>query len=291
MKKFRHRRFDTVSVKHYAASLARSYRLAVPLAVVGLLAASTGFAQGQGGGRAISSVTIGADNNSTANTFLQPADPALSGGGRDQTLQFGDILIGTNLDDLQIGRLGVDVMDGGKGSDVLIGGPEAGSTAPNADRAFGDTGNDIFIWAPGDGSDFFDGGKGTDVLVIGAIDRTDGEVTLDPESKLPGVEVTNNAGFCQIVDPSTSTNSVTNLTALGLDRLVLFFARGPADSFEAGTQTTDNGLRVTMHLRSVEILVCTNREGGAIEVFDMTVSPARPLPFESLSARVQAIVR
>lgn len=291
MNKFTHLRFGTVSVKHHAASLARSYRLALLLAVVGLLAAGTGFAQGQGNGRPISSVTIGADNNSAENTFLQPADPALSGGGRDQTLQFGDILVGTNLDDLQIGRLGVDVMQGGKGRDVQIGGPEGGSTAPNADRAFGDDGNDIFIWAPGDGSDLFDGGKGTDVLIIGLTDRTDGEVTLDPESKLPGVEVTNNAGFCQIVDPSTSPNAASNLTALGLDRLALFFARGPADSFAAGDQTTDNGLRATMHLRSVEILVCTSREGGAIEVFDMTVSPARPLPFESLSARVQAIVR
>lgn len=255
------------------------------------LAAGTGFAQGQNYGRAISSVTIGADNNSGNNTFLQPADPALSGGGRDQTLEFGDIFIGTNLDDLQIGRLGVDVMHGGKGGDVLIGGPEGGSTAPNADRAFGDAGNDIFIWAPGDGSDFFDGGKGTDVLIIGLIDRTNGEVTLDADSKLPGVEVTNSPGFCRIVDPSTSANAVSDLAALGLDRLVQFVARGPADSFEAGEQTTDNGLRVTMHLRSVEILVCSSREGGAIEVFDLTVSPARPLSFDSLSARVQAIVR
>ena len=260
-------------------------------ALIVTLAAGTGFAQGQSYGRPISSVTIGADNNSAENTFLQPTDPALSGGGRDQTLEFGDVIVGTNLDDLQIGLLGVDVMQGGKGGDVMIGGPEGGSTAPNADRAFGDAGNDIFIWAPGDGSDFFDGGKGTDVLVIGLIDRADGSVAIDPDSKLPGVEVTNSPGFCRIVDPSTSTNAVSNLTALGLDRLVQFVARGPADSFEAGDQTTDNGLRVTMHLRSVEILVCSSREGGAVEVFDLTVSPARPLAFESLSARVQAIVR
>ena len=208
------------------------------------LAAGTGFAQGQNYGRAISSVTIGADNNSGNNAFLQPADPALSGGGRDQTLEFGDIFIGTNLDDLQIGRLGVDVMHGGKGGDVLIGGPEGGSTAPNADRAFGDAGNDIFIWAPGDGSDFFDGGKGTDVLVVGLTDRTNGEVTLDPESKLPGVEVTNSPGFCRIVDPSSSPSAVSDLGALGLDRLVQFVARGPADSSNSSRLPSGSQIRI-----------------------------------------------
>ena len=59
MSTFRHLRFGTV------------------MAVVALLAAGTVFAQGQGNGRAISSVTTGADNNSTANIFLQPVDPAL----------------------------------------------------------------------------------------------------------------------------------------------------------------------------------------------------------------------
>jgi hypothetical protein len=44
--------------------------------------------------------------------------------------------------------------------------------------------------------------------------------------------------------------------------------------FEAGEQDDDNGLRVTLHLKGVdEYVVCTERDGGFIEVFDLTVSP------------------
>ena len=66
-------------------------RLFATTSILVALAATTGLAQGQSYGRAISSVAIGADNNSTANTFLQPIDPALSGNGRNQTLDFGDV--------------------------------------------------------------------------------------------------------------------------------------------------------------------------------------------------------
>ena len=53
---------------------------------------------------------------------------------------------------------------------MLIGGPEggAGGGAPNSDVQFGDSGNDVSIWAPGDGSDFFHGGSGNrDAQVVG----------------------------------------------------------------------------------------------------------------------------
>jgi Ca2+-binding RTX toxin-like protein len=65
---------------------------------------------------------IGADNNNAENPFLQPEDPALSGGGRDQTLENGDILIGTRRADVQIGLLGIDTMLGRAGNDVQVGG-------------------------------------------------------------------------------------------------------------------------------------------------------------------------
>ena len=35
----------------------------------------------------------GSDQNNIANPFVQPQDPALSGGGRDQSQQFGDVLM------------------------------------------------------------------------------------------------------------------------------------------------------------------------------------------------------
>ncbi|MEM7309942.1 MAG: hypothetical protein AAF682_24925 [Planctomycetota bacterium] len=230
---------------------------------------------------------IGQDNNSGENTFLQPEDPALSGGGRDQTLKFGDMLFGTNSDDVIQGRLGTDVIVGSEGNDVLIGGTEH-FNSENRDRAFGGPGYDAFLWSPGDGSDFFDGGEDLDVVVLGLMGELDdqgqlffgvtndeaaGDVVFDPATGLPSMDLVNSPGFCEVVDPSSSADAATELADLGLDRLVKFFIRGVADSFAAGEQTEDNGLRVTLHLKDVEFLVCTSREGGVVEAFDLRTTP------------------
>ena len=45
MNKFRHLLFDAGSVKHYAEKLARSSRIAVPMAIVGLMLGVTARAQ------------------------------------------------------------------------------------------------------------------------------------------------------------------------------------------------------------------------------------------------------
>ncbi len=249
-------------------------------------------------------VEVGSDTNSTANAFVQPQDPALSGGGRDQTQQFGDVLrgdagAGANFDDLLIGRLGVDVLLGGLDDDVLLGGTEH-FNPQNRDRAFGEEGDDVFVWSPGDGSDFFDGGSGTDALVLGLMgeiengqlvfrvstDQQAGDVFVDPATGLPQVDVTNSPGFCEVVDDSTDANSAAELDALGLDHLVRFSIRGIRDAFEAGQQTTDNGLRVTLHLKDVEILVCTGRDGGVIEAFSLVTSPPTQLPLHTVLARL-----
>ena len=58
---------------------------------------------------------IGADNNSVENSFIQPQDPALSGGGRDQTMQFADILFGSYYDDLL-----ADYANGAGGADYVV---------------------------------------------------------------------------------------------------------------------------------------------------------------------------
>ena len=160
---------------------------------------------------AIDNVIIGPDNNSAENPFVQPQDPALSGGGRDQTMQFGDILLGkTYSDDLVIGGLGTDIISGRSGDDVLIGGIEHFNPF-NRDRAFGGPGDDIFIWKPGDGSDLFRGGKGNDAIVFGITgelvngvtrfevlnDQQTAEVALRKRTKLPIVDVTNSPGILQ----------------------------------------------------------------------------------------------
>jgi hypothetical protein len=230
---------------------------------------------------------IGADNNNIENDFVQPPGVAA-----DQSQQNGDVLVGTRGVDVQIGLLGSDTILGDRGRDVQIGGPDPGP--PNNDRAFGGPGYDVFLWQPGDGSDFFDGGREDDAIVFGNIDNVDGLPTLDPDTGLPLIDVSGVGGFCAVID-GTEPEDADELEALGLDDLVQFFARAAADSFEAGTQNTDNGLRVTLHLIDVEYAICGSREGGAIEVFDLRVSPPLLIDLEQIEnprllTRLQDIV-
>ncbi len=254
----------------------------ISMVVVSTLAAST---MAMARARPIKT-QIGADNNSIENPFVQPQDPALSGGGRDQTMQFGDILFGTRRDDLLIGGLGTDILASGRGDDVIIGGIEHFNPA-NRDRAFGGRGNDIFIWKPGDGSDLWNGGKGHDVVIFGNIgevvdgsvvfavsaDQQTAEVAIDPATNLPQVDVSGSPGFCDVIDSSFSADAAYELAALDLDHLVRFTIRGVADAFARGDQDADNGLRVTLHLKDVETLICTSRNGGQFDVVDLTSTP------------------
>lgn len=248
------------------------------------------------------SLLVGSDLNTTANTFVQPQDPALAGGGIDQSLRSGDVLqgdLGASLDDVLIGRIGVDVLLGGVGDDVLVGGTEHGNPE-NRDRAFGGPGNDVFLWAPGDGSDFFDGGEGIDTVALGLIGELEGgqlvfrasgnqlpgDVFIDPATGRPLMSVTTTNGFCEVLDASSSATAAAELAALDLTHLVRFFVRTVNQAFQAGTQNTDNGLRVTIHMRNVEVVVCASPAGGAIEAWNLTVSPPTPLPVASVLARL-----
>ncbi len=248
----------------------------------------------------VRNVFEGNDFNAKDNPFVQPQDPALSGGDRDQSLQFGDILPGTNRDDLLIGNLGIDLLFGGNGNDVLIGGTEHFNPF-NRDRGFGGNGKDIFVWAPGDGSDFFSGGRGFDAVVFGltgeiedgatvfrvSTDQEAGVLDLDPATGLPQVDVSGSPGFCDVIDRRTSAESRDFLRELDLDHLVRFSIRGIADAFEDGEQEDDNGLRVTLHLQDVELLVCTNRDGGQVELLDLRTSPARPITWGQIPGSVR----
>lgn len=250
---------------------------------------------------------IGADNNFAGNPFVQPTETALSGGGIDQSLAYGDVLFGSSASDLLIGGLGLDVLLGDAGDDVLIGGLEHFNPL-KSDRKFGGAGNDILIWGVGDGSDLLDGGPGEDVLILGLVGEADssgqtlfrvsndekaGHVFIDPATQLPAVDVSGAPGFCGVLDASSSADAPGQLQALGLQHLVRFFLREQADSFAAGTQETDNGLRQTMHLRDIEFLICPNRAGNGLEVLDLTVSPPTTTELTSvaLNERVQLIVR
>jgi len=243
---------------------------------------------------------IGSDLNSTLNPLVQPLDPALAGGGIDQTMQFGDLLKGQAFDDLLIGRLGTDLISGGDGDDVMVGGVEHFNPS-NRDRAFGGNGSDTFVWKPGDGSDLFFGGSGEDAIVFGLIgevvdgatefavvdDQLAGEVFINPHTGLPEVDLTNSPGFCEIIDGTDSADAA-ELDALGLDHLVRFALRAVRDDFENGVQDTDNGVRVTLHLNSVEVLVCTNRAGGEILYYDLTTQPATLIDPSEIGSALRA---
>ena len=249
----------------------------------------------------------GVDNNNVNNPIVQPQSDALSGGGRDQSLQFGDVLQGTNANDVLVGRLGIDVLFGSHGDDVLIGGTEDFNPL-NRDRAFGEYGNDAFMWAPGDGSDYFNGGPGDkDVLMFGPLgeqvagsadpvfavqnDQNADPLFMDAVTGLPVMNVSGSPGFCEVIDASTSTAAADALASLGLDHLIRFVIRGLADSFAAGSQSDDNGVRVTIHTKGVEYLVCTSRNGGQVEVLDLTSTPPKAAQIGDLPAFVQSMIR
>ena len=234
-----------------------------------------------------------------------------SNGGGDQSLQAGDALMGTEQADLLIGALGIDVLFGYGGDDILIGGTEDFNPF-NRDRAFGGEGDDVFVWAPGDGNDFFDGGAGSDVLMLGLIgeqrDATGSEVGapffsvnppsaegsqdfdgihVEPSSGLPIVDVAGGPGFCEVVDGYNNESEKSELSALGLDHLVRFTLRGPA----ADLSNPDTGLRIAVHLLNTEYLICGGSTAGEIVALDLTTSPPTSIDVSEIPAQAFNLIK
>ncbi|MEL6870651.1 MAG: hypothetical protein AAFO81_12700 [Pseudomonadota bacterium] len=207
-----------------------------------------------------SEVLIGQDNDNVNNPLIQPIEPP-----PNQSLNNADILQGAGGCDVLIGLQGNDVLDGGIGDDIMIGGTEQFDPEGfgNRDVMLGGDGNDVNIWAPGDGSDAFLGGAGNrDAMVFGLIDRDANNVpVLSPayglfsETGVPTANVTGSPGFCTLED--------VRATDLGFDYLVRFFVR-----------RTGN-LAVTIRLKDVEQVFCTSEAGGAITFADLRKPAAR----------------
>jgi len=224
-------------------------------------------------------VLLGTDDDNLTNIEIQPAGTAAN-----QSLENADVLLGGLGNDVVIGLRGSDTMHGGAGSDILIGGLEGGTTNPKSDIVFGDAGNDISIWAGGDGSDAFMGGAGRDALVLATVDR-DGifPVLTDPVAGFPNGIPTANAtgqnGFCTLERiPAEST--------LGYSFLVRFF-----------TKAAGNALLATMRVdEDVEQVFCTSETTADVTFADLKaenpdfviVSLAQ---VEELNSTVAAIVR
>lgn len=196
-------------------------------------------------------VLFGADDDNLENPAIQPPNTAAN-----QSLNNADVLIGGVGNDVLIGLLGSDVLRGGPGNDILVGGTEQGGTQPNSDIIFGDSGHDVNIWAPGDGSDAFIGGPGIDAMVFGVIDRDADNIPVLSlpqgayNSGVPTADVTGQGGFCtleRVTDP-----------AFGFEWLVRFFVR------------SSGALAVTIRLADVEQVFCTSQAGGEIIYADLT---------------------
>lgn len=263
----------------------------------------------------ITTTIIGTDQNAligvddTVRDFLS-ANRGSNGGG-DQSQQTGDAISGTEESDLLIGALGIDVLLGNAGNDILIGGTED-FNAFNRDRAFGGIGEDVFMWAPGDGNDFFDGGEGSDVVMLGLIgEQSDADgsdvgapffnvnppsgagsqdfdgIYIDSSSGLPIMDVAGGPGFCEVVDGSGGDAEQTELSALGLDHLVRFSIRGPA----ADAANPDTGLRIAIHLLNTEYLVCGGSNAGEIVALDLRTSPPTPIDVSELPVQAFNLIQ
>jgi hypothetical protein len=198
-------------------------------------------------------VLVGRDNDNADNTFIQPPGVAAK-----QHLDNTDILHGGPRGDLLIGLKGSDLLLGEYGSDVLIGGVEKGSQ-PNSDLIDGDHGNDVNIWAPGDGSDAFEGGPGYDVHITAplVLDQTGNAPALFDSGyyrKVPHVTIDNQTTSCTIERVPDEQN-------LGFQYITRFL-------------NANGGIVVTIRLQDVELVLCPSPNPGKVMVANLL----RPTP-------------
>jgi hypothetical protein len=226
---------------------------------------------------------IGRDDDNINNAPLQ------AGAAANQSLDRTDVIKGGSGNDVIFGLNGDDVIDGDSGDDIILGGPDGGAAPggpPNSDIMFGGRGNDVNLWAPGDGSETFIGGRGLDAIIFGATDR-DAVPDAATGVRLPtlrfGVE-----GFPQGV-PTADVSGLPQHCTLepsplpGFDYLVRF--RGPAGN-----------IVVTVRVTGVEQVFCPSQGGAGIAFADLTSpSPAfvdvSQQQIEALNPLVAAMIR
>jgi hypothetical protein len=215
-------------------------------------------------------VSVGLDNDNADNTFIQPPGVAAK-----QHLDNTDVVFGRDGADLLIGKLGADTLAGGRGPDILVGGPEAGSTQPNSDVLLGEEGDDVNVWAPGDGSEVFVGAEGYDTMVLAPFVRNpDGSLKLRSWQgrTIPRVDIGGKAPLrCQIVPVPAGQR-------LGEQFLVRFLA--------------GDTLIVTVRQKDVERVLCASALPGHAGLADLTAAyPSfRDVPLAAIPGVLGAIV-
>lgn len=192
-------------------------------------------------------VTFGADDDNGDNEFIQPP-----GVQAKQHMANTDIVFGRGEDDLLVGRAGSDTLIAGPGADILVGGPERGQP-PNGDVLLGEAGDDVNVWAPGDGSDAFLGDSGNDTMIFAplVLDRSKKPALKRAHGRLvPQVTAGGQARFgCTIIAGAASRR-------LGFDHLVRFTVGGKPVA--------------TVRQRGVERVICPSPRAGYAKVAQLT---------------------
>jgi hypothetical protein len=149
---------------------------------------------------------------------------------------------------------------------------------------FGGPGNDVNLWAPGDGSEAFIGGPGRDALIFGATDR---EGFSDPTTgvRLPilffGVP-----GFPQGI-PRADVSGLSNFCTVE-------DSPSPAYQHLVRFRNAAGNILATVRVSQVEQVFCS--QGGAIAFADLTVRPPAFVVIslqeaETLNSLVAAMIR
>jgi hypothetical protein len=235
--------------------LAAAVVITAGVLVVGLSAGSSAVLEP---GTPAKDVTIGLDNDNADNPFIQP--PGVTA---KQHMDNTDVLFGRDNDDLLIGKLGGDTLLGGADDDILIGGPDLNLT-PNSDVLVGDTGDDINIWAPGDGSDAFIGNEDTDTMIFAPfVEKANGSllITRSYGRRIPHVTIDAQPAFTCTVVP------VPDSERLGAQFLVRFNVNGKPV--------------VTVRQKDVEKVYCPSKKAGKARVANLT--GAYPTRFRTVS--------
>ncbi len=222
-------------------------------------------------GTARPDVTFGSDDDNAGNRFIQPPGVRVK-----QHMDDTDVLFGRGAADLLVGLKGDDTLVAGPGDDILVGGPEGGTEpATNSDVLLGDAGDDVNVWAPGDGSDAFVGDRGHDTMVFAPfVLRPGGDLTLRRfhGARVPAIDTGGHPAFsCTIVPVPPSQD-------LGAQFLVRFDVGGSPV--------------VTVRQKDVERVVCTSPREGYATVASLTAMHPRfaEVPVSALpgSLRVMA---
>ena len=203
-------------------------------------------------------ILIGLDDDRQVNTAIQ------AGAATNQSLDRTDVLEGGPGNDVIFGLNGNDFIDGGPGRDIILGGPDGGASPggpPNSDIMFGGPGDDVNLWAPGDGSETFIGGQGLDAIIFGSTDR---EAVADPATgvRLPTLRF-GIPGFPQGI-PTADVSGLANFCTLEASPL-------PAYDYLVRFRSRASGsIIVTVRLRDVEQVFCTDQGGGSIAFANLT---------------------